>query len=86
MHKKATSDATTGFESSLEQLNTIVEELESGDLSLAESLEGFERGVKITREAQNILSGAEQKVQLLVAHGKEDPAVENFHEESKTEE
>jgi|TARA_B110000263_G_C15020627_1_gene379363 exodeoxyribonuclease VII small subunit len=54
------------LEQSLEELETLVEHLESGDLSLEESLECFERGVKLTRECQVILKQAEQKVEILL--------------------
>lgn len=53
------------FEKSLGELETIVERLEAGDLSLEESLKAFESGVKLTRECRNALERAEQKVQKL---------------------
>ncbi|MCV6610901.1 MAG: exodeoxyribonuclease VII small subunit [Amphritea sp.] len=54
------------FEASLAQLETMVEQLEKGELSLDESLQTFEQGVKLTRECQTILAQAEQKVQMLI--------------------
>jgi exodeoxyribonuclease VII small subunit len=53
------------FEASLGQLEQMVEQMEDGELSLEESLKAFERGVKLTRECQQALQEAEQKVQLL---------------------
>ena len=44
----------------------LVEQLESGELSLEEALKQFERGVKLTRECQTALKEAEQKVEILV--------------------
>lgn len=55
-----------GLEKSLEELETLVEQLESGDLSLEEALQHFERGVKLTRECQAALKEAEQKVEILL--------------------
>ena len=55
-----------GLEKSLEELETLVEQLESGDLSLEEALKHFERGVKLTRECQAALKEAEQKVEILL--------------------
>lgn len=55
------------FESALSELENIIEQLESGDLSLDESLKAFESGIKLTRDCQQRLSEAEQKVQKLVA-------------------
>ena len=54
------------FEQSLGALQTLVERLESGDLSLEESLSAFEQGVTLTRECQQALTQAEQKVSQLL--------------------
>ena len=54
------------FESALEELEELVERLESGDLPLDEALADFERGVKLTRECQKKLASAEQKVKVLM--------------------
>ena len=53
------------FEQQLEKLNTIVEQMESGKLSLEDSLAKFEEGIKLTRQCQSALKTAEQKVKLL---------------------
>ncbi|MBT8147440.1 MAG: exodeoxyribonuclease VII small subunit [Gammaproteobacteria bacterium] len=54
------------FEAALEQLEQLVSSMEEGDLSLEESLQSFEKGIKLTRECQSALSKAEQKVQKLM--------------------
>lgn len=54
------------FEQSLGELQALVERLESGDLSLEQSLTAFEQGVALTRECQQALTLAEQKVQQLI--------------------
>lgn len=54
------------FEQSLGALQTLVERLESGDLSLEDSLSAFEQGVALTRECQQALTQAEQKVSQLL--------------------
>ncbi|TWI52421.1 exodeoxyribonuclease VII small subunit [Pseudomonas duriflava] len=54
------------FEQSLAELQTLVERLESGELSLEESLGAFEQGIRLTRECQSALTLAEQKVQILL--------------------
>jgi len=56
------------FEESLASLEGLVEAMEAGDLSLEESLKAFEQGIKLTRECQQALDTAEQKVQLLLAN------------------
>ncbi len=57
---------TTLFEDSLEELETLVEQMEQGELSLEDSLKSFERGVKLTSTCQKALQDAEQKVQILI--------------------
>lgn len=54
------------FEESLARLESLVEKMESGDLSLEDSLKTFEEGIKLTRECQQALKSAEQKVNLLI--------------------
>ena len=54
------------FEAALEQLEELVSAMEEGDLSLEESLQSFEKGIKLTRECQSALNKAEQKVQKLL--------------------
>ncbi|WP_323845453.1 exodeoxyribonuclease VII small subunit [Microbulbifer magnicolonia] len=54
------------FEEALEELEQLVERLEAGDLPLEEALADFERGVKLTRECQQKLASAEQKVKVLM--------------------
>ena len=53
------------FESQLEALEEIVNHLEKGDLPLNDSLSQFEKGIKLTKDCQQILNQAEQKVLLL---------------------
>ncbi|MBF7731007.1 exodeoxyribonuclease VII small subunit [Pseudomonas sp. N040] len=60
--KKTTPD----FEHALAELQTLVERLENGELSLEDSLTTFEQGIRLSRECQSALLQAEQKVQLLL--------------------
>lgn len=57
------------FEKSLDELEKLVNDLERGELSLEQSLTAFERGVKLTRECQQALKTAEQRVDQLVENG-----------------
>lgn len=68
MARKSTPK-TFDFEKSLKQLETLVEKLEKGDLSLDESLKHFEEGVKLTRDCQQALKLAEQKISVLSKEG-----------------
>ncbi|WP_249976814.1 exodeoxyribonuclease VII small subunit [Vreelandella olivaria] len=53
------------FAATVSQLETIVERLESGELSLEDALTAFEQGVRLTRDAQQRLDTAELKVRAL---------------------
>ena len=57
------------FESAMGQLEVLVSKMESGDLSLEESLKAFEKGVNLTRFCQDQLQKAELKVQELNSKG-----------------
>ena len=64
--------ADFNFEKALQELEGLVEKMETGNLSLEESLKYFERGVSLTRNCQKALAEAEQKVQILLTrNGKE---------------
>ena len=64
MAKKDPTDKT--FESALEELESVVEQLESGDLSLEDSLAAFEKGVGLVKYCNQKLSEVEKKVELLI--------------------
>jgi exodeoxyribonuclease VII small subunit len=53
------------FEKSLSELETLIERMEQGELSLEESLKSFEQGIRLTQQCQEALSQAQQRVQLL---------------------
>jgi len=54
------------FEKSLHTLETLVEKMETGDLTLEQSLEAFEQGIGLTKTCQSALKHAEQRVQILI--------------------
>ena len=54
------------IESRLAKLESILEELESGDLELDQALKKFEQGVKLSRECQKTLEDAEIKIKILM--------------------
>jgi len=60
-------DATSKkFESALEDLEQVVEQLESGELSLEDSLAAFEKGVGLVKFCNQKLNEVEKKIDLLV--------------------
>ena len=54
------------FETSLLELEQIVGMLENGDLPLEESLELFEKGIKLSRECRTRLTNAERRIEILL--------------------
>jgi len=53
------------FEDALKRLTELVEQLESGQMQLEESVAAFEEGVKLSRRCEALLDGAEKKLQIL---------------------
>jgi exodeoxyribonuclease VII small subunit len=70
------------FEDSLRKLETIVAQLEEGDLPLEESLKLFEEGVTLSAVCKQELDAAEGKVQLLVKQRDGSQKLEPFLTES----
>ncbi|HRJ51166.1 MAG TPA: exodeoxyribonuclease VII small subunit [Candidatus Thiothrix moscowensis] len=74
MPRKQSGDAVAplpDFETAMAELEALVQRMESGDLSLEDSLREFERGVQLTRICQDVLKVAEQRVKLLSTDGQE---------------
>ena len=69
---RAKSDAggsNTGqldFESSMKRLETIVEELEAGELSLEDSIARYEEGMKLSKRLTQVLDESEKRIERLV--------------------
>ena len=58
--------AAVKFEDALARLETIVAELEKGDLPLNDSLKMFEEGIKLSKTCLKMLDDAERKVEIMV--------------------
>lgn len=56
----------SSFEESLKKLETIVAQLEKGDMSLEDSIKVFEEGVELSAACKKELEAAEGKVQMLI--------------------
>ena len=72
----------TPFEDALGELESIVRGLESGDLSLEDSLARFERGVALSRFCRQSLAEAEQKVRVLLDDDAGGESLEDFEPEA----
>lgn len=71
------------LEKSLEQLESLIDELESGDLPLDTAMKKFEEGVKLTRSCQSALKDAEQRVEILLKSAGGEDALEDFDVEGQ---
>jgi len=58
--------STPDFEAALAELEKLVEKMESGNQSLEEALQSFQRGIELTRACQQGLKQAEQRVEKLM--------------------
>lgn len=60
------------IEENLISLDKLVKQMESGELTLEESLQAFEEGVKLVKESEKLLSNAEAKLKVLLEDGTTD--------------
>ncbi|MGR5174295.1 exodeoxyribonuclease VII small subunit [Vibrio owensii] len=70
------------FEATIEELDSLVDQLENGDLALDDALRKFERGIALARAGQTKLSDAEQRVSILLSEDDEAP-LSDFSPESE---
>lgn len=61
----ATEKNSLDFESALQELETIVSQMESGNLPLAQSINGYKRGAALLQQCQKSLNDAEQQILIL---------------------
>lgn len=66
------------LEKSLEQLESLIDELESGDLPLDTAMKKFEEGIRLTRSCQTALKDAEQRVEILLKDSGGEEALRDF--------
>ena len=54
------------YEESMKELEQVVKDLESGDLTLDESIKKFENGMKLSKYCSSLLEDAEKKISVLI--------------------
>jgi exodeoxyribonuclease VII small subunit len=59
------SEKNKGFDEILEELESIVESMDDGSLKLEETIESYEKGIKLIKQAQASFKNFEKKVQIL---------------------
>ena len=70
------------FEELIKKLEKITEELENGDLSLDETVNKFEEGLKISKQCSKTLEEAEKRITILLKEG-DNIKEENFIQEEE---
>ena len=80
-YRRMTSEKNINLEKSLAELETLVGELESGDLPLDKAMKKFEEGIKLTRGCQKALKEAEQKVEILLKSAGGQESLGKFEDE-----
>lgn len=68
------------FEEALARLEVIVRELEKGENALDESVKLFEEGIKLSGICSKYLKDAQQKVEILIDNGADEPRITEFKE------
>lgn len=63
---------TESFEELLERLQNIVEEMDSGEISLEQSMKNYEEGIKLSNKLYKILNEAEGKIKILTQDEEKD--------------
>ena len=76
-----TEDDAPSFEQALERLETIVEELEGGSLSLEVSLARYEEGVRLSRRLTQTLDQAEKRIERLVEENGQPPTTRSVEDD-----
>ena len=66
------------LEKSLAELESLIDELEGGDLPLEKAMKKFEEGIKLTRNCQAALKDAEQRVEILLKSAGGEDVLEEF--------
>ena len=72
------SEDIKDFESAIKELESIVDTLERGEMPLEQSLELFERGVRLSRFCHTRLEDAERRIEILTERGERQPAPDSL--------
>lgn len=71
------------YEESMKELEQVVKDLESGELSLDESIKKFEKGMKLSKHCNSLLEDAEKKISVLIEKENGEFTEENFEVEGE---
>lgn len=71
--EKRSKDKEPGFDTLMEELEEVVEKLESGDLPLEEAFAQFQRGMEVQKLCRERLEEMEKKIEILLKNAKGEP-------------
>ena len=74
----STENKELNFEETMRELEKIVQELEKGELNLDDSINKFEEGMKLSKNASDYLEKAEKKITVLINTKDEEIKEEEF--------
>ncbi len=83
MAEKGKSTSKLDFEKAMAELEKIVNDLESGELSLENSIKAFEKGIQLSKLCQKKLEAAEERVRKVLERSGGEYDLELFEEENK---
>jgi exodeoxyribonuclease VII small subunit len=63
--KSAATTQTVPFEASMSEIEALVRQIESGELSLEDSVKAYQRGASLVKQCRETLSAVEQQIQVL---------------------
>ena len=75
------AETSKSFEASMERLETIVRQLEQGNVPLEESLKLFQEGTELVRSCQKLLDDAQLQVKKIMTAPDGSPVEEDFQDE-----
>ena len=78
MSNKPKESARPGFETSMNRLESIVEQMESGKLSLEDLIQRYDEGMKLVKVCQEQLASAEQKIEIILRDNSGKAVVKDF--------
>ena len=76
--KPKPSDTKPNFESAMDRLESIVEQMESGKLALEDLIVRYEEGMNLVKICQERLASAEQKIEIIARNTAGKPVVKDF--------
>lgn len=78
MSGKPSGDAPLSVEQAMERLESLVGEMESGQLPLEKLIAGYEEGVKLVQLCQEKLDAAQQRIQIITRNASGPAGLEDF--------